>query len=264
VDASLYLEPLIQLPVEWLALALLVVACLFWERSGLSGLGVEGCAASAWLGLFLGYEATGQIAVAVLAALGLALLFALATGALVQLSRVDPAVGTFLASLVPWSALVLLLRSRAPLLATQSRPRAHTGTRERHAAGCSSIQSSGWRRSSSSGRRHLANTPFGLRLRAFGGIPDGGFPARRRRRTGWSRGLGGAFAAPAVPARADMPPAPPAALGIWRSRVRSPPAGPSFRCVPRAGPALRAALVDSRPEWGIVLDLAPFLLALVY
>ena len=136
MGAAVYLESLIQLPVEWLALALLIVACLFWERSGLSGLGVEGCVASAWLGLFFGYEATGHIAVALLVALG-GPLFALATGALVQPR--ESIRGTFLASLVPWSALVLLLRSPVPLLASRHPPGLITGTTidGSYAAGCS-------------------------------------------------------------------------------------------------------------------------------
>jgi len=43
--------PLIQVPIEWGALALFVMACLFWERSGFSGLGVEGSIAASVLGL---------------------------------------------------------------------------------------------------------------------------------------------------------------------------------------------------------------------
>lgn len=274
MDASVYLGPLIQLPIEWLALALLVVACLFWERSGLSGLGVEGCVASAWLGLFFGYEATGHIAVALLAALGLALLFALVTGALVQLSRVDPAVGTFLASLVPWSALVLLLRSRAPLLATQSpAPGLITGTTiDGTYAAELLLNPAVWVAPLLIilGAAILANTPFGLRLRAFGENPGwwvpGAPPAAYRI---GAVVVGGAFAAPAVALLARThAAAPPAALGILALACAI---AARWSLVPAVFLALglalvRAArpLVGSRPEWGIVLDLAPFLLALIY
>ena len=274
MDASVYLGPLVQLPIEWLALALLVVACLFWERSGLSGLGVEGCVASAWLGLFYGYEATGQVAVAVLAALGLALLFALATGALVQFSRVDPAVGTFVASLVPWSALVLLLRSHAPLLATEPADRwLLTGTSfDDTYAAVLALNPAVWVAPLLIvlGAAILANTPFGLRLRAFGENPGwwvpGAPPAAYRI---GAVVMGGVFAAPAVVLLArEHAAAPPAALGILALACAIAARWSLLPAVLLAlGPALvRAArpLVDTRPEWGIVLDLAPFLLALMY
>jgi ABC-type uncharacterized transport system permease subunit len=274
VDASLYLGPLVQLPIEWLALALLAVACLFWERAGLSGLGVEGCVASAWLGLFFGYEATGHLAVAVLAALGAALVFAAAAGTLVQLSRVDPALGTFVASLVPWSALVLLLRSHAPLLATQSADAwllRGTSFDDTYAA-LLALNPAVWVAPLLIvlGAAILANTSFGLRLRAFGENPAWWVPGAPP--VAYRIGavvVGGAFAAPAVVllARAHAA-APPAALGIL-----------ALACVIAARwslvPALlhalgpphaRAArpLGGTKAEWGIALDLAPYLIALVY
>jgi len=274
VDASLYLGPLVQLPIEWLALALLALGCLFWERAGLSGLGIEGCVASAWLGLFFGYEATGHIAVAVLACLGAALVFAAATGSLVQLSRVDPALGTFVASLVPWSALVLLLRSHAPLLATGS-PDAWlihgTGVDDTYAA-VLLLNPAVWVAPLLIvlGAAILAQTPFGLRLRAFGENPGwwvpGAPPAAYRI---GAVAVGGLFAAPAVVLLArSHAAAPPAALGIL-----------ALACVIAArwslvpaillagGPALVRALRPlggTKPEWGIALDLAPYLVALVY
>jgi ABC-type uncharacterized transport system permease subunit len=274
VDASLYLGPLVQLPIEWLALGLLVVACLYWERAGLSGLGVEGCIASAWLGLFFGYEATGHIAVAVLAGLGGALVFAAATGTLVQLSRVDPALGTFVASLVPWSALVLLLRSHAPLLATRS-PDAWlvSGTTiDDTYAAVLLLNPAVWVAPLLIvlGAAIIRNTSFGLRLRAFGENPGWRVPGAppSAYRIG-AAVVGGAFAAPAVVllARAHAA-APPAALGIL---ALSCVIAARWSLVPAillaVGPALvRAArpLGGSRPEWGIALDLAPYLLALVY
>jgi simple sugar transport system permease protein len=268
------LGPLVQFPIEWAALALLVVACLFWERSGLSGLGVEGCVASAWLGLFIGYEASGQIAIAVLCAAGAAALFALLTGAMVQLSRVDPAVGTFVASLVPWSALTLLLRQSAPALATQSpAPGLIAGTPlDGTYGGELALNPMVWAAPILLvlGAAILANTPFGLRLRAFGENPGwwvpGAPPAAYRL---GAVVVGSLFCAPAVAllARANAA-APPNALGILALACAI---AARWSLLPAvliaAGPALlRAArpLAASAPEWGIALDLAPFLLALVY
>ncbi|HET9939464.1 MAG TPA: hypothetical protein VFR25_00035 [Candidatus Eisenbacteria bacterium] len=274
MDASLYLGPLVQLPIEWLALALLIVACLFWERAGLSGLGVEGCVASAWLGLFFGYEATGQIAVAVFAALGAALVFAAAAGTLVQLTRVDPALGTFVASLVPWSALVLLLRSHAPLLATQSADAwlLQGTTFDDTYAAVLALNPAVWAAPLLIvlGAAILANTSFGLRLRAFGENPAWWVPGAPP--TAYRIGaavVGGAFAAPAVVLLArSHAAAPPAALGILALACVI---AARWSLVPAVllalGPALvRAArpLGGTKPEWGIALDLAPYLIALVY
>ena len=60
--------PLLSIPIEWGALALLVTACVYWERAGFSGLGVEGAFASAMAGLVLGYEWTSSYPLAVLVA----------------------------------------------------------------------------------------------------------------------------------------------------------------------------------------------------
>jgi general nucleoside transport system permease protein len=268
------LGPLVQFPMEWAALALLVVACLFWERSGLSGLGVEGCVASAWLGLFIGYEVSGQFAIAVLCAVGASALFALLTGAMVQLTRVDPAVGTFAASLVPWSALTLLLRQSAPALATQSpAPGLIAGTPlDGTYGGELALNPMVWAAPILLvlGAAILANTPFGLRLRAFGENPGwwvpGAPPAAYRL---GAVVVGSLFCAPAVAllARANAA-APPAALGILALACAI---AARWSLLPAvllaAGPALlRAArpLAASAPEWGIALDLAPFVLALLY
>ncbi len=40
---------LTTLPLEWAALALLTVGAIYWERSALSGIGIEGCVLSAML-----------------------------------------------------------------------------------------------------------------------------------------------------------------------------------------------------------------------
>ena len=274
MDPSALLEPLIQLPVEWLALALLVVACLFWERAGLSGLGVEGCVASAWLGLFFGYEASGHIAVAILAALGAALLFATLAGLLVQLSRVDPAVGTFLASLVPWTALVLLLRSRAPLLATQMIPPGLLSgtTMDGTYAAELLLNPMVWIAPLLLvlGALVLSHTGFGLRLRAFGENPGWVVPGAPP--VAYRLGalvVGGAFAAPAVALLARTHAAsPPAALGMLALACAIAARWSLLPAILLAlGPALLRAsrsIAGTPAEWGIALDVAPFLLALLY
>ena len=75
--ASLDWTPLVSFPIEWAALSLLVAGAIYWERSALSGIGVEGCFLSALLGLCLAYEYTGNYGIAVAACVGGALVFAL-------------------------------------------------------------------------------------------------------------------------------------------------------------------------------------------
>src|SRR5262245_47077297 len=105
--------PLVGFPIEWVALALFVAGCLYWERSGLSGVGAEGSILSAMLGLILGYEWTGNYALASLIGIGFALAFALLVGGLLLALRSDPAVGAFAMTLIPACALGLLMRSGA-------------------------------------------------------------------------------------------------------------------------------------------------------
>ncbi|HZI89640.1 MAG TPA: hypothetical protein VFD83_04225, partial [Candidatus Polarisedimenticolia bacterium] len=71
--------PIVAFPVEWAALAALVVGAIYWERAALSGIGVEGAFLSAVLGLCLGYEWTGDYAIASAVGVGAAVLFALLT-----------------------------------------------------------------------------------------------------------------------------------------------------------------------------------------
>src|SRR5258705_12600476 len=114
--------PLLQFPIEWAALALLVMACLYWERSGFSGLGAEGCVAAAMLGILLGYEWTGDYLLSCLVAAGAAAAFAVVSGKLVRLFRADPAGGSFAPSPVPASALGLFARAGGPPLFPESPP----------------------------------------------------------------------------------------------------------------------------------------------
>src|SRR5258706_15805258 len=99
--------PLLRFPLEWAALALFAAACVTWERAGASGLGVEGCAASAMIGLVVGYEWTDSYPLALLAAAGGAAVFAPIAGTLLHLPRPDPALGAFSLSLIPVSGLGL-------------------------------------------------------------------------------------------------------------------------------------------------------------
>jgi simple sugar transport system permease protein len=112
---------LASFPLEWAALALLVAGAIYWERAALSGLGIEGCALSAFLGFCLGYEWTGDYAIAVAAGTGGAILFALVASGILLSLKSDPAMGAFGLSLVPACALGILARS-APLRLLRETP----------------------------------------------------------------------------------------------------------------------------------------------
>lgn len=266
--------PLLQVPIEWAALALLVVACLYWERSGFSGLGVEGCVATAMLGILLGYEWTGDYWLSCLIAAGGAACFALLAGTLVHLFRADPAVGSFALSLVPASALALFARAgELRLFAESPQPGLIRGTildgtyAEDLAANPWLLAAplllalAGWL---------LWHTPFGIRLRAFGENPGWRVPGSRP--TAYRLAALALGALWTVPAAALLlrshPTAPPIALGylalacaiagrwtVWGGILLA------------AGPAL---IRSARPygtefQGGFaVLDVAPFLLALLY
>jgi len=107
---SLDWVPFVSFPLEWAALALLVAGAIYWERAALSGVGVEGCVLCSMLGLCLGYEWTGNYAVAAAAGVGGALVFALVGSGILLSLRSDPAVGGFCLSLIPACALGLLTR----------------------------------------------------------------------------------------------------------------------------------------------------------
>ena len=68
--AGIDVVPLVGFPLEWAALALLVAGAIYWERAALSGIGIEGCVLSAMLGLCLGYEWTGDYAIAAASGIG--------------------------------------------------------------------------------------------------------------------------------------------------------------------------------------------------
>jgi len=112
---------LASFPLEWAALALLVTGAIYWERAALSGLGIEGCVLSAILGFCLGYEWTGDYAIAAAAGTGGAIVFALVASGILLSLKSDPTVGAFALSLVPACALGILMRA-APLRLLRETP----------------------------------------------------------------------------------------------------------------------------------------------
>jgi general nucleoside transport system permease protein len=266
--------PLLQAPIEWASLALLVVACLYWERSGFSGLGVEGCVATAMLGILLGYEWTGDYWLSCLIAAGAAASFALVTGALVHWFRADPAVGTFALSLVPASALGLSARAGELRWFTESPPpgliqgTVLDGTYAEDLvlnpwllAAPILLALAGWL---------LWHTPFGMRLRAFGENPSWRVPGSRP--TAYRLGALVLGALWTVPAAALLlrahPTAPPIALGYLALACAIASRWTVWGGILLAvGPALiRAARPYGTEFQGgfAILDVAPFLLALLY
>ena len=272
--APLSWVPLLQFPIEWAALSLLAVACLTWERSGFSGIGIEGCVAAATLGLILGFEWTGRYPAAVAIAVGFAASFALAMGALLQLIRADMAVGSFVLSLVPLCGLGLLTRAgRFAIFEAKPAPGLVTGTifdgtyaedliaNPLLVAAPFLVLLAGW---------VLWRTPFGLRMRAFGENPDLRVPRSSpalHRFGGLAMGSLLAVPAAAILLRAH-PGNPPAGLGLL-----------ALGCVVAgrwsvvaaillaAGPALLRVsrpYAESLGGYGIAAEMAPFLLVLLY
>jgi len=266
--------PLLRFPIEWGALALFVVACLYWERAGFTGLGVEGSIAAAMIGFIAGYDATGSYAAASGIAAAAAVLFALATGALLQLLRTDRAIGAFAASLVAACGLGLLTRSGTHALLTEQpapgliRGTIFDGTYAEDLIGSPWLVAAPFLVALASWI--YWRTPFGLRLRAFGETPSlrvPGTSAVRTRLLGIA--AGSLFVVPgAALLLRQSGPSPPVALGLLALACAV--AGrwafaPSLLLA--AGIALLRTL---RPYAGVAgpaavtLEIAPFLLALVY
>ncbi|HET9252375.1 MAG TPA: hypothetical protein VFP58_09675 [Candidatus Eisenbacteria bacterium] len=265
--------PLLSIPIEWAALALLVVACLYWERAGFSGLGVEGAFASGMVGLALGYEWTSSYPLALLVAAGFAAAFALAAGGLLRAFRTDTAIGALALSLVPVCALQILYRSGLAITEGTPPPGLIRGTdldgtyAEDLAmnpvlwAAPFVVALAGWT---------LRHTPFGLRVRAFGENPAWRVPGSRPALYRFGAIVLGALwtvPAAALLARTHLE-SPPLALGIL-----------ALACVIAsrwsvlggvllaAGPAIARSCrpyAGDHPGWAIALEILPYLLGLSY
>ena len=266
--------PLLQFPIEWAALALFVIACLYWERSGFSGLGVEGCAATAMVGILLGYEWTGSYPLAVLIAAGAAVAFAVTAGTLILLLKADPAIGSFMLSLAPVCALGLLSREGTLRILTEfPQPGLFRGT-VFDGTISEDIFTSPWFLVSpiliALAAWLLWHTPFGMRLRAFGENPA--WRVLGSRPTAYRLLALAVGALCAVPGAALLlrahPEAPPMALGfIALACTIAGRWGVTAGILLAIGPALLRALRPygaAVPASAVALDVAPFLLALVY
>ena len=269
------IAPILAFPQEWAALSLLVAACIYWERAGLTGIGAEGCVLAAMVGLVLGYEWTGSYPAASAIAVGAAMAFGATTAGGILSLGADPAVGTFALSLVPACALTGLTRSGPwRLLNEVPAPGLVRGT-SLDGTPAAELFLSPWLLAAPVvillGALVLLRTPFGLRLRAYGETPalasqEHGRPTAYRVA---GAAIGGLFAAGAAAlqlrAHPDAPP-----LGLGLVALGCVIAG-RWAFIPgvllAAGPAIFRAV---RPYAGghfaadMALDAAPFLLALVY
>ncbi len=266
--------PILQFPIEWAALSLLVMGCLYWERSGFSGLGVEGCVAAAMVGLIVGYQRTGDYALACLIAAGGAAAFALATGTLVHLLRADPAIGSLSLSLVPVCALGLITRAGSNRILTEVPPPGLIQGTIFEGTYAEDLLTSPWFLAApvilGAAGWILWHTPFGLRVRAFGENPAWRVPGSRP--TAYRMGALALGALWTMPAAALLlrshPGAPPVALGVVALACAI-----AGRWTVLAGILLAAgpAIVRAARPYGggsaaasILLDLGPCLLALLY
>jgi simple sugar transport system permease protein len=265
--------PLLSIPIEWAALSLLVVACLYWERAGFSGLGVEGAFASAMVGLLLGYEWTSSYALALAVAAGAAALFAVAAGGLLRAFRTDTAIGAFALSLVPVCALQIVFRAD-PMLGRESPPpglirgTALDGTYAEDLAlypvlwaAPLLVALAAW---------ILRNTPFGLRVRAFGENPSWRVPGARPAAYRFlAIVLGAIWTAPAAALLfRSHPESPPLALGILAlacviASRWSVLGGILLALGPATARACRPYAGD-HPGWGVALEMLPYLVAVSY
>jgi len=267
--------PLVNFPLEWAAIALLAAGAIYWERSALSGVGIEGCMLSAVLGFCLGYEWSGSYGIAVGAAAGGAVAFALITGALLLAFRADPAVGSFCLSLVPACALVLVSRAGPLKLMTETPPPGLIGgTIFAGTYAEDLIASPGLLAAPlvlALAAFIMLKTPYGLRLRAYSETPA--LARRGPGRVVWVRLSGAALGALwAVPAAAILlrahPTSPPFGLGyVALACVVAGRWGFLPAILMSAGPAILLTLrpyVPTDTAGGIALEAAPFVLALIY
>ncbi len=266
--------PLLRFPIEWGAIALFVVACLYWERAGFTGLGVEGAVAAAMIGFIAGYDATASYAAAAGIAAAAALCFALGTGSLLLLLRSDRAIGSFAASLVAACGLGLLTRSGTHALLTEQPPPGLIRGTIFDGTYAEDLIGSPWLLAApllvSVAAWIYWRTPFGLRLRAFGETPSLRVPrasAPRTRLIGIA--VGALFVVPgAALLLRQSGPSPPVAIGLLALACAV--AGrwafaPSLLLA--AGIALLRTLRPYAGDSGtaaVSLEIAPFLLALLF
>ncbi|HEY6572276.1 MAG TPA: hypothetical protein VI198_03065 [Candidatus Eisenbacteria bacterium] len=266
--------PLLRFPIEWGALALFVVACLYWERAGFTGLGVEGSVAAAMIGFILGYDATASYAFAALAAAAAAVLFAVATGSLLLLLKTDPAIGSFAASLVAACGLGLVARAGTHALLTEQPPPGLVRGTIFDGTYAEDLIASPWLVAApflvALASWIYWRTPFGLRLRAFGETPSLRVPGASAARTRLIGGaVGSLFVVPGAALLLREPGSSlPVALGLLALACAV--AGrwafaPSLLLA--AGIALLRTLRPYAGDSGagaVSLEIAPFFLALLY
>jgi len=272
---SLDWVPFVSFPLEWAALALLVAGAIYWERAALSGVGVEGCVLCSMLGLCLGYEWTGNYAVAAAAGVGGALVFALVGSGILLSLRSDPAVGGFCLSLIPACALGLLTRGVPLRLLRETPPPGLIPGTIFEGTYAEDLVVNPWLIAAplvlALAAFVMLKTPYGLRLRAYSETPAlaRGGPLR----VAWYR-VSGALLGSLWTA--------PAAAILLRSHAASPPLGLGYIALAcavaarwgflpgillAAGPALLRTIRPYAPgdtPGGIGLSAAPFVLALLY
>jgi len=267
--------PIVAFPVEWAALAALAVAAIYWERAALSGIGVEGAFLSAVLGLCLGYEWTGDYAIASAAGAGAAVLFALLTSGVLLTLRSDPLVGSLCLSLIPAAALAVMIRSTPLRLLRETPAPGIVGGTIFEGTYAEDLIVSPWFWAAlvvlALGAVVMLRTPFGLRLRGYSETPA--FARSGPGQVAWVRVAGAVLGALWVT---------PAAGLMLRAHPGAPPVGLGFLALAcaiagrwgflpaillAAGPACLRALRVYAPASdpaGLGLAAAPFLLALLY
>ena len=272
--AGIDVVPLVGFPLEWAALALLVAGAIYWERAALSGIGIEGCVLSAMLGLCLGYEWTGDYAIAAASGIGGAIAFALVTSSLLLTLRADPAVGSFFLSLIPACALGLFAHATPLRLLHETPPPWLISGTIFDGTYAEDIVLNPWFLAAPVALVLAAfvmlNTPYGLRLRAYSETPA--LARRGRGQVAWYRVsgavLGALWAAPAAAILIRWHPAsPPLGLGYLALACAIASRWGFFPAILlAAGPALLRSLRPYAGDGadGIALNAAPFVLALIY
>jgi simple sugar transport system permease protein len=266
---------LASFPLEWAALALLVAGAIYWERAALSGLGIEGCVLSAILGFCLGYEWTGDYAIAAAAGVGGAIVFALVASGILLSLKSDPTVGAFALSLVPACALGILMRAAPLRLMRETPPPGLIPGTIFEGTYAEDLMASPWVWAVpvvlALAAFVMLKTPYGLRLRGYSETPAlarrGPWEVARVRIAGAV--LGALCLAPAAAILLRPHPAsPPLGLGIIALACA---VAARWGFLPgillAAGPALLRTLRPYAPgddAAGLALATAPFVLAMLY